>query len=49
MKGALSGVLTIAPSAMTFSFEAYLIEVNHEQTPTVEEIQDAVERVLIEK
>lgn len=28
--------------------EAYLIEVNHEQTPTVEEIQDAVERVLIE-
>lgn len=28
--------------------EAYLLEVNHEQTPTVEEIQDAVERVLIE-
>ena len=28
--------------------EAYLIEVNHEQTPTVEKIQDAVKRVLIE-
>ncbi len=28
--------------------EAYLLEVNHEQTPTVEEIQDAVEKVLID-